>query len=98
LCKEAHSIRKKLVQIFILIKEREKLVNNNIIEFNTSSPFNHLKQAYLNCLIKNIIDLDKKIQRKIAALQAEHTIIGKPFILYNKVIYMYNLIGLLEDM
>ena len=87
-CLHLHQIRKELINIFMLIGERDKLLNNNINQFLGTKITNPMQQKYCESLIKTLTKLTKKLNKKIHQLTKNHPSIGNCFIINGKVFFI----------
>ena len=80
-----HELRNKLIQTFILIKEWEKIINEDIMQIIQLPSLDCAQRKYLESLIEGLNSLSQKIKKKISQIQNEYGFNGKPFIINKKV-------------
>ena len=80
-CLKLHRLRKELVQIFILICKREKLVNRDIKRFLYLNYLNNIQQHFLVVLIQELKRIDKNLIEKIKQAQDRYEEIRNSFII-----------------
>ena len=84
---ELYQIRAKLIEIFRLINERERKVNEDLNELIAVQTTNASKLEYLKFNIRNIQEISERIILKIKQLQQTYQFIGNSFYINDTVFF-----------
>lgn len=86
-CWELHRVHKRLIPVFILASEREKLVKKDIRFFLNLTAPTRQQNVYLKSLVQTLANITEKLVSKISCLQSEMPLVGNPFIV-NKTVML----------